>query len=161
MYKFLILLFFPVLLFSQKHTIQGTVINAQNEKLPLVSVEVYSSQNALIKTLTTDQNGFFILENIDDESVRLVIKDLEYARAEKMLNLETENGPLQIVLKKEVQDIQEVVMTRQKPLVKRKIDRLEFNVENSNISSLNAWEIIKKTPGVTSGNDVLAIKGNF
>lgn len=160
MYKFLILLFFPVLLFSQKHTIQGTVINVQNEKLPLVSVEVYGSQNALIKTLTTDQNGFFILENIDDKSVRLVIKDLEYARAEKMLNLETENGALQIVLKKEVQDIQEVVMTRQKPLVKRKIDRLEFNVENSNISSLNAWEIIKKTPGVTAGNDVLAIKGS-
>lgn len=160
MYKFFILLFFPVLLFSQKHTIQGTVTDGQNQKLPLVSVEIYGSQNALIKTLTTDQNGFFILENIDDKSVKLVIKDLEYARAEKTLNLEAENGPLQIVLKKEVQDIQEVVMTRQKPLVKRKIDRLEFNVENSNISSLNAWEIIKKTPGVTAGNDVLAIKGS-
>ena len=160
MYKFLILLFFPVLLFSQKHTIQGTVTNTQNEKLPLVSVEVYNSQNALIKTLTTDQNGFFMLENIDDKSVKLIIKDLEYTQAEKTLNLEIENGALQIVLKKEVQDIQEVVMTRQKPLVKRKIDRLEFNVENSNISSLNAWEIIKKTPGVTAGNDVLAIKGS-
>nr|AGU09760.1 Cna protein B-type domain [uncultured organism] len=160
MYKFLILLFFPVLLFSQKHAIQGTVTNVQNEKLPLVSVEVYNSQNALIKTLTTDQNGFFMLENIDDKSVKLIIKDLEYTQAEKTLNLEIENKALQIVLKKEVQDIQEVVMTRQKPLVKRKIDRLEFNVENSNISSLNAWEIIKKTPGVTAGNDVLAIKGS-
>lgn len=160
MYKFLILLFFPVLLFSQKHTIQGTVTNTQNEKLPLVSVEVYNSQNALIKTLTTDQNGFFMLENIDDKSVKLIIKDLEYTQAEKTLNLEIENKALQIVLKKEVRDIQEVVMTRQKPLVKRKIDRLEFNVENSNISSLNAWEIIKKTPGVTAGNDVLAIKGS-
>ncbi len=160
MYKFLILLFFPVLLFSQKHAIQGTVTNVQNEKLPLVSVEVYNSQNALIKILTTDQNGFFMLENIDDKSVKLIIKDLEYTQAEKTLNLEIENKALQIVLKKEVQDIQEVVMTRQKPLVKRKIDRLEFNVENSNISSLNAWEIIKKTPGVTAGNDVLAIKGS-
>jgi len=160
MYKFLILLFFPVLLFSQKHAIQGTVTNVQNEKLPLVSVEVYNSQNALIKTLTTDQNGFFMLENIDEKSVKLIIKDLEYTQAEKTLNLEIENKALQIVLKKEVQDIQEVVMTRQKPLVKRKIDRLEFNVENSNISSLNAWEIIKKTPGVTAGNDVLAIKGS-
>lgn len=160
MYKFLILLFFPVVLFSQKHTIQGTVTNTQNEKLPLVSVEVYNSQNALIKTLTTDQNGFFMLENIDDKSVKLIIKDLEYTQAEKTLNLEIENKALQIVLKKEIQDIQEVVMIRQKPLVKRKIDRLEFNVENSNISSLNAWEIIKKTPGVTAGNDVLAIKGS-
>ncbi|WP_027387105.1 outer membrane beta-barrel family protein [Chryseobacterium gregarium] len=160
MYKFLILVFLPVLLFSQKHTIQGTVTNAQNEKLPLVSVEVYNSQNTLIKTLTTDENGFFIWENIDDKSVKLIIKDLEYAQIEKTLNLEIENGALQIVLKKDIQDIQEVVMTKQKPLVKRKIDRMEFNVENSNISSLNAWEIIKKTPGVTAGNDVLAIKGS-
>ncbi len=51
-------------------------------------------------------------------------------------------------------------MTKRKPVVKRKVDRLEFNVENSNISSLNAWEILKNTPGVTTNNNVLRIKGS-
>lgn len=160
MYKFLVFLFFPVFLFSQQQKIEATVVNTQNEKLPLVSIEVYNSQNALIKTLKTDENGGFTLEGISEKSVKLVVKDLEYAQFEKDLDLETQDKALQIVLKKEIQEIQEVVMTKQKPLVKRKIDRLEFNVENSNISSLNAWEILKKTPGVTSGNDVLAIKGS-
>lgn len=160
MYKLLVFLCLPMLLFAQKQKIEGTVLNSQNETLPLISVEIYNSQNILLKTLTTDENGKFILEGIPERSVKLMVKDLEYAQFEKNLDLENQNQPLNIVLKKEVQDIQEVVMTKQKPLVKRKIDRLEFNVANSNISSLNAWEILKKTPGVTSSNDVLSVKGS-
>lgn len=159
MYKLLVFLFLPILMFSQQQKIHGTVVNAQNEKLALVSVEVYNSKNALLKTLTTNENGGFTLEDISEKAVKLVVKDLEYGTVEKNVDLEKQEE-LQIVLKKEVQEIQEVVMTKQKPVVKRKIDRLEFNVENSNISSLNAWEILKKTPGVTAGNDVLAIKGS-
>lgn len=160
MYKFLIFLCLPVLIFSQQRKINGTVVNTQNEKLPLVSIEVYNLQNILIKKITTNENGGFTLEGISEKSVKLLIKDLEYTQLEKDLDLEKQDTLLQIVLKKEIQEIQEVVMTRQKPLVKRKIDRLEFNVENSNISSLNAWEILKKTPGITASNDVLAIKGS-
>jgi len=160
MYKFLIFLFFPILMFSQQQKIDGTVVNIQNEKLPLVSIEVYNSQNVLIKKIMTNEEGAFTLEGISEKEVKLVVKDLEYAQFEKELDLDKQDKILQIVLKKDIKEIQEVVMTKQKPVVKRKIDRLEFNVENSNISSLNAWEILKKTPGVTSGNDVLAIKGS-
>jgi len=67
MYKFLILVCFPVLLFAQKSKIQGTVTNNQNEKLPLVSVEVYNSQNILLKTFITDENGNFFLEGITEK----------------------------------------------------------------------------------------------
>ncbi len=160
MSKLLLVFLCPVLLFSQKHKIEGTVTNVQNEKLPLVPVEIYTSQNKLLKTLTTNENGVFVLEGISESEVKLIIRDLEYNQFEKNLNLDEINNSFSIVLKKDIQDIQEVVMTKQKPLVKRKIDRLEFNVENSNVSSLNAWEILKKTPGVTAGNDVLAIKGS-
>ena len=159
MYKLLVFLLLPILMFSQQHKIEGIVVNAQNEKLALVSVEVYNSKNTLIKTLTTNENGGFTLEDISEKTVKLVIKDLEYGQMEKNVDLEKQEA-IQIILKKEIQEIQEVVMTKQKPVVKRKIDRLEFNVENSNISSLNAWEILKKTPGVTAGNDVLAVKGS-
>lgn len=160
MYKLILLLFFPALLFAQQNKIEGTISNTKNEKLPLVSVEIYNPQNVLLKTLTTNENGNFSIEGISENTVKLVIKDLEYNQVEQNVNLNEQTQPLNIILKKDVQNIEEVVMTKQKPLVKRKIDRLEFNVENSNISSLNAWEILKKTPGVTAGNDVLAIKGS-
>lgn len=160
MYKFLFFLCLPVFLFSQKQKIEGTVLNTQGEKLPLVTVSILNDKNGLLKTLTTNEKGGFVIEDISENLVKLVIKDLEYVQFEKNLDLRNQNENLNIVLKKDVQDIQEVVMTKQKPLIKRKIDRLEFNVENSNIASLNAWEILKKTPGVTATNDVLAIKGS-
>ena len=160
MYKILLFLFLPVMLFSQKQKIEGTVINIQNEKLPMITVEVYNFQNTLIKKVVTNENGGFVLEGISETKVKLIFKDLEYNELEENLDLAKQDKPLHIILKKNIQEIQEVVMTKQKPVVTRKIDRLSFNVENSNISSQNAWEILKKTPGVSVKNDALTIKGS-
>ncbi|CAI8935136.1 outer membrane beta-barrel protein [Chryseobacterium sp. IT-36CA2] len=159
MYKILFLLCFPVLIFAQQHKTEGTVMNNENEKLSSVKVEVYNAQNELIKELKTDDSGKFILEDIAEQEVKLVIKNQGYSLFEKKLNL-NKPEPLNIILKKESQEIEGVVMTKRKPLVKRKVDRLEFNVENSNISSLNAWEILKNTPNVTVNNSVLSVKGS-
>ena len=160
MYKFLLFLFFPLMLFSQKQKIEGTVVNIQNKKLPLVTIEIYDSQNILIKKLITDQNGEFSFDGISEDSIKLIFKDLEYDQLDEIFDLAKYNKPLKIILKKNIQDIEEVVMIKQKPIVTRKIDRLSFNVENSNISSLNAWEILKKTPGVSVNNNALIIKGS-
>ena len=70
--------------------------------------------------------------------------DLEYDKLEKVIKLSDLNANPNFVLKKSATEIQEVSMTKTKTSGKRKIDRLEFNVENSNISSLNGWEILKE-----------------
>ena len=139
MYKFLLLLFFPLMLFSQTQKIEGTVVNVQNEKLPLVTIEVYDSQNTLIKKLMTGENGDFSIDGISETSIKLIFNDLEYNQLEETIDLVKNKKPLTIVMRKNIQDIDEVFMVKQKPVVIRKIDRLSFNVENSNISSLNAW----------------------
>lgn len=159
MYKILFLLCFPALISAQQQKAEGIVMNTQNEKLSFVKIEVYNSQNALIKELKTDENGKFVLEGIEEQDVKLIVKNQGYSLFEKKLDLK-EPEPLNIILKKESHEIEGVVMTKRKPLVKRKVDRLEFNVENSNISSLNAWEILKNTPSVTINNSVLSVKGS-
>lgn len=159
MNKILFFLCFPMLMFAQKQKMVGTVLNTDNEKLSAVQIKVYNSQNELIKDLKTDENGLFILEGISDQNVRLMIKNDGYSSLEKKLDFEKPEA-LQIILKKESKEIEGVVMTKRKPLVKRKVDRLEFNVENSNISSLNAWEILKNTPNVTVNNNVLTVRGS-
>lgn len=159
MYKILFLLCFPALILAQQQKTEGIVMNTENEKLSFVKVEVYNAQNALIKELKTDEHGKFVLEGIEKQDVKLVVKNQGYSLFEKKVDLK-ESEPLNIVLKKESQEIEGIVMTKRKSLVKRKVDRLEFNVENSNISSLNAWEILKNTPGVTISNSVLSVKGS-
>ncbi|PKF72401.1 outer membrane beta-barrel family protein [Chryseobacterium sp. PMSZPI] len=159
MNKTLLFLCLPMLMFAQKQKLAGTVMNTENEKLSAVNIGLYNSGNELIKELKTDGKGGFVLEGLSEQNIKLVVKREGYLLFEKSLNLEN-SEPLQIVLKKESQEIEEVVMTKRKPLVKRKVDRLEFNVENSNISSLNAWEILKNTPNVTINNNVLSVKGS-
>ncbi len=159
MYKILFLLCFPALISAQQQKAEGVVMNTENGKLSFVKIEVYNSQNALIKELKTDENGKFVLEGIEKQDVKLIVKNQGYSLFEKKLDLK-EPEPLNIILKKESHEIEGVVMTKRKPLVKRKVDRLEFNVENSNISSLNAWEILKNTPGVTISNSALSVKGS-
>lgn len=160
MNKILLFLCFPMLMFAQKQKLAGTVTNTENKKLSAVNIGLYNSGNELIKELKTDGKGGFVLEGLSEQNVKLVVKREGYLVFEKNLNLES-SEPLQIILKKEqAKEIEEVVMTKRKPLVKRKVDRLEFNVENSNISSLNAWEILKNTPNVSVNNSVLTVKGS-
>lgn len=159
MYKYLLFFLFPAFMFSQSQKISGTVFNADKEKLDSVKVELYDNQNTLIKSFFTDSEGKFSFNDLASASFKLKINDENYLSFEKNIEAKNENETLNIILKNNQKDIEAVTITKKKPLVKRKVDRLEFNVENSNISSLNAWEILKKTPQVTINNDVLAVKG--
>ncbi|MGK6341998.1 outer membrane beta-barrel protein [Chryseobacterium sp. DT-3] len=159
MYKVFLFLFFPMLLSAQLQIIKGSVTDTENGKISSADIGIYNLKNELIKTLKTDTDGQFHLEGIAVDSVKIIVRKTDYTPFERIMDLQKDNGFLKIILKKETQEIEAVVMTKQKPMVTRKIDRLEFNIENSNVSSLNAWEILKKTPSVTINNDVIAIKG--
>lgn len=159
MYKNLLFLLFPVFIFSQSKKISGTVFNAEKEKLDSVNIELYNSENILIKSLYTNSKGNFSFENLSEQSFKLKVNDEKYLSFEKSIDAENDHKILKIILKNNLKNIEGVILTKKKPLVKRKVDRLEFNVENSNVSSLNAWEILKKTPQVTINNNVLAVKG--
>ena len=160
MYKAFLLLFFPLVFSAQMQKVEGTITDIENRKISAAGVEVYNLNNELIKTVKSDIKGYFVLEGISGDSVKLMVKKTDYAPFERTVALKESSEALKIILKKETQEIEGVVMTKQKPQVTRKVDRLEFNVENSNISSLNAWEILKKTPNVTVNNDVLTVKGS-
>ncbi len=159
MYKACLFLLLPLMFSAQQQKTEGMVTDAENRKISAAEVEVYNLKNELIRTVKSDEKGYFLLEGISGDSVRLAVKKTDYAPFEKTVALKESREMLKIILKKATREIEGIVMTKQKPQVIRKVDRLEFNVENSNISTLNAWEILKKTPNVTVNNDVLTVKG--
>ncbi len=101
----------------------------------------------------------FTFDGVDAEQVKIVIDDLEYDKLEKKISLNDLSSGSGFILHKSATEIEEVAMVKQKPVVKRKIDRLEFNVENSNISSLNGWEILKKHRELYFPMMLLRLKG--
>ncbi|MGG5208768.1 outer membrane beta-barrel protein [Chryseobacterium sp. MIQD13] len=158
MYKLFLFLLFPVLLSAQTQIVKGSVTDTENGKIPSADIKIYNLKNELIKALKTDADGYFSVE-VSVDTIKITVNKTDYVPLEKTVDLQKNGEFLKIILKKKTLEIETVVMTKQKPVVTRKVDRLEFNVENSNVSSLNAWEILKKTPGVTMNNDVIAIKG--
>ncbi|WP_260440308.1 TonB-dependent receptor [Elizabethkingia meningoseptica] len=152
--------FLPVMLWAQQKKHEGIVKNEKNERIPQAKVYIYDQNDTLLKSLTTNEQGVFTFDGVDAEQVKIVIDDLEYDKLEKKISLNDLSSGSGFILHKSATEIEEVAMVKQKPVVKRKIDRLEFNVENSNISSLNGWEILKKTPGVVFSNDAFKIKGS-
>ncbi|MDE5450469.1 carboxypeptidase-like regulatory domain-containing protein, partial [Elizabethkingia meningoseptica] len=148
------------MLWAQQKKHEGIVKNEKNERIPQAKVYIYDQNDTLLKSLTTNEQGVFTFDGVDAEQVKIVIDDLEYDKLEKKISLNDLSSGSGFILHKSATEIEEVAMVKQKPVVKRKIDRLEFNVENSNISSLNGWEILKKTPGVVFSNDAFKIKGS-
>ena len=158
-YLILILLILPFCFFGQKK-IEVLVTNQKNETIPNAKVELHSEVDSLMQSQFTDEKGKALFEINQESRVKFVVHDLEYDVFSKSFNQNELNSSLHFILKKSEKEIEEVVLTKQKPVVKRKIDRLEFNVENSNISSLNAWEILKKTPGVNVIDNTIKIKAS-
>ncbi len=56
--------------------------------------------------------------------------------------------------------LNEVSVSGKKPLLKRKADRLEFNIENTPLQNLSGWDILKNTPNVIVKNEELTIRGS-
>ena len=137
---------------------EGIVTNDKKERIPQAKVYIYDKNNTLLKSLTTDEKGSFLYRRHRFRRGKIVVDDLEYDKLEKLIKLSDLVTNPSFVLKEICNRNSGSVYDQTKPVVKRKIDRLEFNVENSNISSLNGWEILKKTPGVVFSNDVLKLK---
>lgn len=47
-----------------------------------------------------------------------------------------------------------------KPMLKRKADRLEFNIDQTPLQNLNGWDILKNTPNIVMKNDELSVQGS-
>src|SRR5690606_27102780 len=64
-----------------------------------------------------------------------------------------------LVIPLESNELDEVVVTAQRPKLQKLSDRLVFSVENTVISQGNSWDILKSTPGVIVTEDRLLVRG--
>jgi hypothetical protein len=147
-----ILLLLPIWIWSQN--IKGHIENENQEPISESSIEINDSQSIFY----SDKEGNFNLEGISKFPVSITIKKQDYQDYEITLE---ENEFLNIILKKDtIKTIENVTIKANKPLLKRKIDRLEFNIDKTPLQNLNAWDILKNTPNILVKNEELSVRGN-
>jgi len=146
------MLLIPAAMWCQ--TIKGHIENENQEPLSGSSIEINDNQSIFY----SDKEGNFTLEGISKFPVSIVIKKQDYQDYEIILE---NNDFLMIVLKNDtVKSIAGVTVKANKPLLKRKVDRLEFNIDKTPLQNLNAWDILKSTPNILIKNEELSVRGN-
>lgn len=146
--------------FAQTPAVKGRVLDAASQPIPFADAVLMQQDSTAYKGTLTDEQGLFELTAITTGAYILKISAIGYKDYYQNISV-TETSTLpDIIMQDEVQQLGELVVNSRRPVVKRKVDRLEFNVENSILSSDNGWEIVTKTPGVSAAGDQLAIRGS-
>jgi len=97
--------------------------------------------------------------NIDNYSFIVHIDDVLHEPFNQTIS-ENTTEPIVIRLKTKEEQLAELTISVKRPIIKQQIDRLVFDVENSTLSNLNTWEILKRTPNITVRNGNLQVRNN-
>lgn len=154
----LTILFIPITLFSQIK-ITGKIVNQKDEVLELIEVLLLNKDSIAIKSELTNVNGEFSLSTEKGEYL-LQVRQMGIILYKQKINAnqDLDLGILKVTEKE--QKLIEVVVTNQKKLIERKVDRLVFNVESSIAAAGgDALDVLKVTPGLRIENDAIGIVG--
>ncbi|MBL7817685.1 MAG: TonB-dependent receptor [Saprospiraceae bacterium] len=151
-----------VSLFSQ--TISGTVNDPAGKPQEFATVMLMRAKDtALVKGAISDENGRFELEKIAAGRYFTRVSMVGFKNYNSKpfdydgTNLTLENIPLS----KLDNELKEVTITAQKPLIEVQADKLVLNVDASPTNmGLNALELLRKSPGVSlDQNENVSLKG--
>ena len=159
------LFYFPC--FSQAHFINGKVVDSAGNPVEFANVVIKDQNGKIVEGTITDQKGIFRLK-AKEGTYKLTISflgyedwdlgyedwDMGYEDWDKEMMMHKNQDLGIIILSESKSDLGEVVVTVEKPVIEKKVDRLVFNVEHSiSASSGTVLDALRKTPGVAVDQD--------
>lgn len=141
---------------SQNFSLSGTIDSGNTNQ---VEINLFNSENKLVKTEVTDQNGKFSFNDLISGNYHLKINKngAEVYQSEVSVN---ENVIIPSIALNE-KSIEAVTITKTKPYIERQDGKMILNVENSIASTGNsAFEVLEKAPGFNiDSNDNISMRG--
>lgn len=137
----------------------GKIVDQNNNPLELLEVQLQNTDSITIASELTDSQGKFKISSAKG-NFKLVVRQFGAILHHQILILEKDTQLEDIKVDTKDHKLQEIVITKEKKLIERKIDRLVFNVENSIAASGgDALDALRATPGVRVLNDQVSIIG--
>ncbi|WP_298499281.1 outer membrane beta-barrel family protein [uncultured Algibacter sp.] len=147
------------LCFSQNFNISGVVNDINKSPIAYTNVVVLNKLNLdVVKGSTTNEDGFFIIENIDKGEYVIKISFLGFEDYSQEIKINQDIDLGSVTLNENIQELDGVKIVAKRPSVKRMVDRLIFIVENSTLSNNNVLDVLKHTPGVIVNNEKITVK---
>lgn len=154
-----LLFLFTSLSFSQKYVVTGTVVDKNNSAIAYTNVTLISSKNSnYLQGAVSNEEGAFKINFVEKGLYEVKISFLGFQDYVKEINIVDNVNLGTVVIKENLQELDGVILVAKRPTIKRTVDRLIFNVENSTLSNNNVLDVLKHTPGVLVYDSKIIIK---
>ncbi|WP_052143568.1 outer membrane beta-barrel protein [Wocania ichthyoenteri] len=158
-----LLFIFSISCFSQEFRVTGYVKDANNNPIAYANVIITKNAegfNGIANGTSTDEKGYFIIENLQTGNYTFKVSFLGYTTYNVTIELNKHTKLDTIVLEENLEALDGVTIVAKRPTVKRLVDRLVFNVENSTLSNGNVLDVLKHTPGVLVHDNNITVKNS-
>lgn len=144
-------------------TVTGRVVDQQKQTGVSYATVVLKAGDQVVLSTLTDETGAFRLTGIRPQAYRLNVLMLGFAPYAQDLPLVAGAPPLTLVplpLQAAAQNLTEVVVTGQRPLLEQKPDRVTMNIDGSMLAAGNdAFSILAMAPSVQIREGQLTFRG--
>lgn len=148
------------LLATAQKTIKGKILdNKTRQPLGYVTVSLLSPDSSFIKGQPTDTAGIFQLSRLRNGRYTLFVSAFGYSRFYQDMVLDDTGGnnlDLGIIALTTIpSQLNEVIVTGEKPILQRQADKLILQVSGNPLfsSSANTFDVLKKIPGLQINAD--------
>lgn len=144
---------------AQVYDVTGHVKNSANESMAYASVLLLKmTDSTMVSGVSTDENGAFLIDDVAPDIYFLQASYINKKSAFLPIDISKDVNIGAIILEEDIEQLEEVAVSSKNPTIKRKADRLIFNVENTVVSQGNSWDLLKRTPGVIVAQDQIKIR---
>ena len=156
-----LLVFFAIYgMYAQTFSITGKVVDEQNQVIPYANIILLqATDSTFVQGSSANEEGFFELSEVAPDLYLLQASYVGRGSEPRALDIKNNISLGALIIPMETNELDEVVVTAQRPKLQRLPDRLVFSVENTVVSQGTSWDILKNTPGVIVNQDELLIRG--
>lgn len=146
--------------YGQTFTITGKVVDEQNQVVPYANILLLeAADSTFVQGSSANEEGFFKLTGVEANLYLLQASYVGSGSEPRALDITKDVSLGALIIPMESNELDEVVVTAQRPKLQRLPDRLVFTVENTVVSQGTSWDILKNTPGVIVNQENLMIRG--
>ncbi len=143
---------------NQLASLSGRLIDEAGQPVPFANLALYrQADTSLVKVAASEENGTFTLLAPINEALFLEVTFVGYETkrwTQAPLGEGEDRALGDLNLASTSQELDEVTVTAERPMLEVKPDKLVFNVEGSvNAAGNTALELLRKSPGVVVDNN--------
>jgi hypothetical protein len=151
-FTLLFLLFNLSTLLCAQSQISGNITNLDGEPLPFANVLLLSVKDStLVKGVVSESDGRFYFDEVTPNEYLLSITTVGFHMYLDRINVSVEEKLLlpPSLLHELEEELEEIIVTAQKPLYEKQIDRMVVNVQESiTAAGSSVLEVLSRSPGV-------------